>query len=133
MATESYDFAVTIPAGTAIANPLTTLTTFPLRRVTRIDWRVPTGANGVMGFRIGLKSVQYRPTQAGTWVIASGQTGFWDLDGNVHSQDWSVIGYNTGANPHTVYVTYHVQVIERDVPEPSVDLFDDSILRLGVS
>ena len=117
MAHEAWDFAVQIPAGTPIAAPVTVATAFPARRVSQIQWRVPHGPLGLMGWRITSAKAQIIPRQDGGWVIADGQSGTWTLENLPDSGAWELTGYNTGINPHTVYLTYLVDVI---APPPSL-------------
>jgi hypothetical protein len=110
---EVWDFAVTIPAGTPITAPVTVATAFPPRTVTEIHWRVPRGSLGVMGWRITSAKAQIIPRQAGGWMIHDGQSGVWPLENMPDSGAWEVTGYNTGTQPHTVYVTYLARVIQK--------------------
>lgn len=117
---EVWDFAVTIPAGTPIATPVTVTTPFPARRVKEIHWRVPHGSLGVMGWRITSSRAQIIPRQQGGWMIHDGQSGTWGLEGLPDSGAWEVTGYNIGLNPHTVYVSYLTEVIRRPPPVPVI-------------
>lgn len=117
MARQAFEFPVTIPAGTAIATPITFTTNFHQRRVDAIKWVVPPGALGVVGFYIGMRGVQVFPSSTGTWFIRSGSSGGVSTDNLPTSGDWSVTGYNTGAFPHTVYVTFEVSLIEHEISE----------------
>lgn len=116
MAQEVWEFAVQIPANTPIAAPVTVATAFPARRVAFILWRVPHGSLGLMGWRITSAKAQIIPRAAGSWVIADGQSGTWSLENLPDSGAWELTGYNTGINPHTVYVTYLTEVI---APQPA--------------
>jgi hypothetical protein len=113
---EHYEFVVTVPAGTAKTAPVTTSTKFPFRIVDEIRWRVPPGALGLMGFYIGMRGVQVIPANAGGFLVASGESSAWPLRDQPTSGDWSVTAYNTGVQPHSVYVTYLVSLIERPPP-----------------
>ncbi len=117
---EAWEFAVTIPAGTAKANPLVTPTVFPARRVTGIQWLIPPGPSGKAGWRITMGGVQVVPVNAGAWIIRDGA-----LDGHAlarlpDSGGWDVTGYNTGTFPHTIYVTFAVEILRAvpDIPAP---------------
>lgn len=123
---EAWEFAVTIPAGTPIAAPLTVKTVFPPRRVAGIQWLIPPGPSGKAGWRITMGGVQVVPANIGAWIIRDGA-----LDGHAlarlpDSGAWDVTGYNTGAFPHTIYVTFVVEVLRPapflPVPIPLADL-----------
>lgn len=119
MAHEAWDFAVQIPAGTLQTAPVTVATALPPRRVTQIQWRVPPGPLGLMGWRITSAKAQIIPRAQGSWMINNAQSGTWTLENLPDSGAWEVTGYNTGVNPHTVYVTYLVEVI---APAPSLPM-----------
>lgn len=117
---EVWDFAVTIPAGTPIAAPLTTPTPMPARVVTAIHWRVPRGSLGLMGWRITSSTAQIIPRQPGGWMIHDGQSGTWELEDMPDSGAYEVTGYNTGTQPHTIYVTYMARKLNRPQPLPQL-------------
>lgn len=117
---EVWDFAVQVPAGTPIAAPVTVATPFPARRVREIHWRVPHGSLGVMGWRITSAKAQVIPRQQGGWMVHDGQSGTWALEDLPDSGAWEVTAYNTGANPHTVYVVYLAEVIRPVPPVPVI-------------
>lgn len=106
MLTLVREFAVTIPAGTAKATPQVTPTTFDDMVIDRIEWYFPQGSAGVVGVQIGARSVQVLPTNTGTYFVRSGDSTGFDVTDLPTTGDWSVIGYNTGLFPHTVYVTF---------------------------
>lgn len=107
--TQVFQFAVTIPAGTPQASPLVTLTQFEPNIVDRVRFVFPHGCNGLVGIRIGARGVPILPLGGVTWFTTSGLEHVLDVQDMHETGDWSVIGYNTGVNPHTVQVAYHVQ------------------------
>lgn len=111
-----YQFPVTIPAGTTKTAPLVTATTFEPNIVEHIAWLFPHGCNGLVGIRIGAKSVPILPSGAANWFTFSGMVQAIDLDGQHETGDWSVIGYNTGVNPHTIQVTFKARRKEQEQP-----------------
>lgn len=113
MASEAREFIATIPAGTPIATPATVNITMPPRVVERIDWHIPRGALGVMGWRLTMGGVQVVPFPSTPWVITDGRSGSWQVEDLPDSGAWQVTGYNTGANPHSVYLTFHVRLPAR--------------------
>jgi hypothetical protein len=121
-------FQVTIPAGTTQAAPLVTAATFPPAIVDRIDWLFPPGCNGLVGIRIGARSVPILPPDGINWYRQSGAAGGVAITDMPVTGDWSVIGYNLGANPHTIDVTF--QVHRRVRQPPAFTLLDDADLSL---
>jgi hypothetical protein len=123
-----YHFAVTIPAGTTQAAPLVTPTTIEPNEVDRIEWLFPAGCNGLVGIQIGARAIAVLPLGGTTWFTRSGDSHAMPLTDMHVTGDWSVIGYNLGANPHTIEVTF---IARRKEPEPEPFLlFTDSELSL---
>ena len=124
MATEVQHFTATVPAGTPLAAPVTVAIAMPVRVVARIDWRVPNGPMGVFGWQLAMGGVKVFPTLGDSYVIANDEHGTWAVEDAPDSGAWQVIGYNTGANPHSVYLAFHVNLPERPVPVPAdIDVF----------
>ena len=127
MAVDLRHFTATIPAGTAATSPATVSIAMPPRVVRQIDWRVPNGPMGVFGWRIAMGGVQVFPGAGDLWVIANDEHGEWPVADAPDSGAWQVIGYNTGANPHSVYLAFHCDLPERPAtraaPIPLVSLF----------
>lgn len=125
-ADDVFKFAVTVPAGTPQAAPLVTFTQFRPSQVERISWRIPHGHMGVTGFQISMRGVQVIPKAAGQFIVGDGDAGSFDLAGYPDSGDWSVTAYNTGVNPHTFHIIYHIRTL-RSVVEPFRLFRDDDL------
>lgn len=110
MAQEIRQFAVTVPAGTPMAAPQTTAIVFPERTVTAISYRVPPGPSGTMGWALTSAGTPVIPIQPNTWVVADDQSETWPLTGYLDSGNWQVTAYNTGQFPHTVYLTFQLDL-----------------------
>lgn len=117
MAQEIQHFTATIPAGTPIGAPVTVAITIPVRIVRQIDWRVPNGPMGVFGWQVSMGGVKVFPTGGDKYVVANNESGSWPVSNAPDSGAWQVTGYNTGANPHSVYLALHC-----DLPTPPVVL-----------
>lgn len=113
MAEEIQHFTATIPAHTALAAPVTIQCPTLVRVVTQIDWRVPKGPMGVMGWQIAMGGVRVFPLGSALYVLANGEHGSWPVTNAPDSGAWEVIGYNTGANQHSVYLTFHCNTVPR--------------------
>lgn len=120
MAVEIRHFTATFPAGTPASAPITISTQFPVRVVTSIDWRIPPGPQGAMGWQIAMGGVQVVPYGPDLWVIDDSNSGTFSLDDAPDSGAWEVIGYNTGSSPHSVYLTFHLNLVQRKQPRPGV-------------
>lgn len=106
MAQEIRQFAVKIPAGTAISAGFKADMSFPPRVVTEIDVRVPPGPRGEVGFSIGSAGVAVIPYQSGQYIVTDDASIKWPLEGYIDSGSWTLFGYNTGSFDHTIYVTF---------------------------
>ena len=126
-------FDVTIPAGTPRASPQVSLTQFPTAIVERIEWLFPAGCAGLVGIQIGARNVAVIPFDASQFITRTGDSSGIDLTDMHNTGDWSVIGYNTGAFPHTIHVTFHTHAIV--TPDTSRFILDyvDPILGMGES
>lgn len=113
MADEVRRFTATIPAGTPVAAPAVVDVSFPPRRVLTIDWRVPPGPAGLMGWRLTMGGVQVVPYGPALWVIDNNNRGTFTLTNHPDSGAWQVTGYNTGTHDHAVYLTFHLDLIRR--------------------
>lgn len=111
VAEEIREFAVTVPAGTTVAAPLTTPVTFPDRVVTAVSWRVPPGPSGRMGWALTSAGAPVIPIQSGAYIVTDNQADTWPLAGYLDSGNWAVTAYNTGVYPHTVYLTFLLDLI----------------------
>lgn len=111
MATEIRAFDVVIPAGTPVAAPVVIDVSFPPMITEAIQWRVPRGPNGLMGWRLTSGSGQVVPKNLGQWIITDNEGGNWPLEHLHDSGSWQVTAYNTGTHPHTVRVRFHVSPI----------------------
>jgi hypothetical protein len=135
MALEVQHFTATVPAGTPIATPVTVAITMPARVVRQIDWRVPAGPMGVFGWQLAMGGVKVFPVMGDTWVLANDERGTWLVDDAPDSGSWQVIGYNTGAHAHSVYVAFHcdlpVRVPTRKAPISAIDLMPSPDLHLA--
>ncbi len=110
MAQEIREFAVTTPAGTANAVPLVTNIRFPERIVTSITYRVPPGPSGLMGWALTSSGAPVIPIQPNTFMVTDNQADTWELEGYLDSGNWQVTSYNTGIYPHTVYLTFQLDL-----------------------
>lgn len=118
MAQEIREFLVTVPAGTPQSAPVTTKIVFPNRIVTRVSWRVPPGPSGRMGWALTSAGAPVIPIQANTYVVTDNQADTWDLEGYLDSGNWAVTAYNTGVYPHTVYLTFQLDLPGSSVSPP---------------
>lgn len=110
MAREVRHSAVTVPAGTTKAAPLVADVSFPVRVLRRIDYRLPSGCAGLVGFFIAMSKTQVFPLPAGTYIVGDTVSGGWDVADQPDSGAWQVIAYNLGTFQHTIHLDFHVDL-----------------------
>jgi hypothetical protein len=112
MSVEARHQTVTVAAGTPAATPQVTAITLPPRRVVSVHWRIPPGPMGSLGWRLTMGGAQVLPTVGSDqWLIASGESGRWDLADLPDSGKWQVTAYNTGSFQHSIYLTFMLDVL----------------------
>lgn len=112
MAREIREFDITITAGTTKAAPSIQAITFPARVVEAIEWRVPPGPNGTMGFAIAAANMAIIPYNTGAFIVTDNEAQSWPINGYIDSGSWQLIGYNTGTYDHTVYLRFLLNLVE---------------------
>jgi len=101
-----YQFAPTTPAGTPSTSPYTTPLTIPQYEVQLVQWVVPPGPSGNLGWQL-LYSGSIVVPQNGGWIITDNERNTWELDELPTGGSWSFAGYNTDlVNSHTVYIRF---------------------------
>ena len=107
-----------VPAGTPQTAPQVTSIVFPEREVVAVSWRVPPGPSGLMGWALTSAGTPVIPIQPNTYIVTDDQAATWDLEGYMDSGNWQVTAYNTGIYPHTVYLTFQLDLPGTAVPAP---------------
>jgi hypothetical protein len=118
MAHQIRHFIVDVPASTPKATPAVTDIAIPVMRLLQVDWHLPPGCAGLVGFFLSMGGVQVQPLPQGTFVLGEGRNGTWHLDDAPDSGAWQVTAYNTGAQPHGIHLSLHVETIVRRETEP---------------
>lgn len=112
MAYEVRWYPVTVPHGTAIATPQTSVLAMPPRVIRRVNLLFPPGPFGQVGIQLAIAGVQVIPYGSGQWIIGDDHLFPFDVAGLPTSGAWQLIAYNVGAYDHTVYVG-----LEMDPPQ----------------
>lgn len=110
MSLEVRTFTLTVPAGTPQTAPFALDCTMPPRTVESISWKVPPGPRGTMGWQIQNSGLRVLPTAPEQWIVTDNESDVWVLVNAITSGSWQVAGYNTGANPHSVYFRFNVSL-----------------------
>jgi hypothetical protein len=106
MATTVHSFAVTVPTGYPSSAPYTQTLTMPPGEVNRVEFTVPDGPRGNVGFALGHGGTQVLPYEAGAWFIWNSQDQGYDLERQVNAGVWTFFGYNTGQYSHLIQVRF---------------------------
>lgn len=112
MAREIRTFQVTIPAGTPITAPFTQPIVFPQRVVTQVDWQVPPGPGGLMGWALTIAGQPVIPRNPGAYIIADDVARSWLLEGYPDQGQWQVTGYNTDIYDHSVFLDFLLELVD---------------------
>jgi hypothetical protein len=99
-----YSLTVAVPAGTAIASPVTV--PFPLETnlLADIEILIPSGHAGLTGIRIQRGDVIVLPWGQGSWLIGSDYVRTFPVDENINANALTVAAYNTDIFPHSFYL-----------------------------
>lgn len=106
MASEVWEFTVTIPAGTSATAYQVTNLPMPPRDIQTIEWRIPPGPRGLVGFALGAAGQPTIPYGYGQWIIGDDDRGSWTVTRQIESGAWQCFAYNTGSFPHTIYLRF---------------------------
>lgn len=110
-----YEFQPTTPAGTAQDSPYTTAFTLPALEVVIIQFFVPPGPCGHLGWQITASGELVIP-QNGSWIVTDNEHSEWTLDEQITSGSWGFNGYNTGIYDHTVYLRFLMNPLSSSTP-----------------
>jgi len=106
-----YEFQPTTPAGTSQSSPYVLSMPMPPLEVRYIEWVVPPGPQGYLGWQI-LCSGELVIPQNATWLVTDDEKHTWELDEQVQTGAWGFRGYNNGRYPHTVYLRFLLDPLE---------------------
>ena len=99
--------------------PVTVSIAFPPRIVRQIDWRVPNGPMGLMGWQLAMGGLQVIPTEGDKFILANDEHATFYPVNYPDSGAWQVIMYNTGTFAHSVYLTFHLDLPGRMLTGPA--------------
>lgn len=116
MAREIRAFTLTIPPGTLSSAPVIQQCAMPERRVDELQIIVPPGPSGYVGFAVLVGGVRIIPYLSDQWIITAGESINWPLEDQPTSGAWSVAGYNTGTNPHSIYFRFLLSLVTDPAP-----------------
>lgn len=99
----------TVPPGTTIAAPLTTVIVVERGVLESIDLQVPRGHCGATGIRFTLSSQQFLPwSNAVSWINGDDLKETFACDVEVDTQ-LRAVAYNIGQYPHTFYCRFKIR------------------------
>lgn len=103
-----YEGDLTVPAGTAIAAPVTQAVQLTEGHLAKARILIPPGHSGLTGLRITWSGTQIFPYNTGTWLTSDDEILDWDFDYDVTANGLALTGYNTDIFPHTFYVRFYI-------------------------
>ena len=104
MASQHFNFTLTVPAGTAQSAPVSKALPCPGMVVDTITVRLPTGQCSTVGFALLYGGGQHYPSVPGTWEVLTVATEDYEVPESYDSGAWSIVAYNTGKYPHTLTI-----------------------------
>lgn len=120
MAIEIRSAQVTVPAQTPVSAGFSQVVTFPARVVTQINVKVPPGPRGNMGFAIGTSGMPVIPADLGDFIVTDDEEIEYPLAGYWDSGSWEVFAFNTGNYPHTLFLTFLLDLVQQQTVAPVV-------------
>lgn len=102
---------VTIPANTPQATPVTVVLPIPDGVLVRMEQRWAPGPAGLVGLRVAHSGQAIIPRSGSAFLITDDEAISWDMAGYPTGNKWSVIGYNTDINNHTIQFRMHLDEI----------------------
>lgn len=125
-----YQFSLTVPAGTAPGAPAVLPMALPSMEVVWVEWRVPPGPRGDVGFWIGSHGESIVPfsNQPNPWIVTDDEGAHWDLTAQMDSGDWELVAYNVGVRAHTVTVRFGLAPV---VNQPTVSVVSPPLVSLS--
>jgi hypothetical protein len=99
--------------------PFVQALTMPPCIVREIEWRVPPGPAGLMGFAIAAAGQNIIPVNTNQWIVTNDEAQTWAVDGYLTSGAWQLRGYNTGLFPHVVYLRFQTDLVQDTAPQQS--------------
>lgn len=118
MVREIQSFACTITAGTAKATPATVQTKLGQRLVRAVSILFPAGCAGLVGVALSAANTPVIPFGLAQWLVADGEDLHYELDDQIQSGQWALVGYNLGSFDHTIYVRYELDLPPLPSPAP---------------
>lgn len=126
MAARIYETQFTVPAGTALASPVTQTWVTEDNTIVDIELEVPPGHNGLTGIRVTKGGTSLLPYNSNSWIVANDYSRTFPVNDYIPTGDLTLQGYNTGQYNHTFYlrmtVTDYNPTTSTDPSQPLPDL-----------
>lgn len=126
-------FSVTVNTGSTPTAPQRIATTMPPRTVRRIEWRVPPGPRGEVGFQFSEGGNPFLPRNSGGYIVTDDEANGWDVQGQMDSGKWEIRAYNTGNYAHRLEVRYLCDLVQSQDSGPPPLTPDQAAQAGGVS
>lgn len=108
MAARTELFAITVPHGTSQAAPLVTALRFPDGIVQAIEFIIPPGPSGLLGWQLRYNGQPIVPRTANAFFVMDDTHEQWPVEDYPTGQGWQAATYNVDTYPHLVQFIFHV-------------------------
>lgn len=118
MAQRTELFAVTVPAGTPQAAPQVTALPFPDAVVTALEFIIPPGPSGLVGWQMRHSGQVVIPRTSGAFFVMDDTHETWALEGYPIGNKWQLAAYNNDVYNHLLQFIFHVDELSETVGAP---------------
>jgi hypothetical protein len=110
-------FAIPVAIGSSSSAPVATAMTFTPGIVTEVEFVIPPGPCGLVGFFLAYNSQRIIPYQPGAFIITDDEIIRWPVSNMPTGGKWQIFAYNADVYPHTLYVRFLVD----EIPVPTAN------------
>lgn len=118
MAQRTELFAVTVPAGTAQASPQVTALSFPDGIVEAIEFIIPPGPSGLVGWQMRHSGQFILPRGSNSFFVMDDTHKTWALENYPTGNKWQLAAYNNDVYNHLLQFIFHVNELSETVGAP---------------
>jgi hypothetical protein len=118
MAQRTEHFPITVPAGTTQAAPQLTTLAFPDGHVRELEFIIPPGPSGLVGWRMQYGGQIVIPRSGVAFFVMDNVHERWALEDYPTGRQWQVSAYNTDVYPHLLQFTFHVDELQPGTVTP---------------
>lgn len=118
MADRTELFPVTVPANTAQATPQVTALAFPDGVVTALEFIIPPGPSGLVGWQIRYNGQVIIPRKGNGFFVMDNTHESWPLTNYPTGGGWQLAAYNTDTYSHLLQFIFHIDELHAPAARP---------------